>query len=123
MAGLLTSADVAMMSSTVATILDQSLPLYRKSTASDGYGHTTETWPGTPTHTIACNITKPSATMLQAFAGIIGSQRTVILRVLSSTDILEGDRVVYDGLSWTCQKFLDASSYTVTKEILISVVI
>ena len=123
MSGLLTASETTWMTSIVSSALDQSLPLYRKTTSADLYGGTTESYPGSPTHTIACNITKPSANMLAAFDCIIGSQRAVILRVMSTTDILEGDRVVYDGLNWVVQKFLDASSYTVTKECLISVVV
>jgi hypothetical protein len=122
MAGLLIASENTWITSTVASILDQSLPLYRKTTSADGHGGTTETYPGNPTHTIACNIIKPSASVLQTYAGIIASQRSLVLRVMNTADVLEGDRIVYDSLNWVVQALMDASSYTVTKEYIISVV-
>jgi hypothetical protein len=120
MAGLLSAAQLANITTVVASSLDQSLPRYSKSTASDGYGHKTETW--NSQGNIACNIIKPSATQLQSFASIIGSQRALLLRVMSTATLNEGDRIVYDGLNWLVQNLQDAESYTVTKEYLITVV-
>lgn len=115
-----TDCETASITAAVASALDVSLPLYRKVTAPDGYGHSTESW--VSQGNVQVNLIKPSATQLQAFAGIIGSQRALILRAMQTTDIREGDRVSYDGLNWLIQNVQNAESYTVTKEYLMTVV-
>jgi len=122
MPGLLTASEIAAITTTVQGALDVTLPLYRKTTALDGAGHTTETYPGTPTSQVQCNIIKPSATLLQAYADIIGEQRAILIRVMQTTDVRQGDRIVYDGLNWKVQNLQDAESYTVTKEYLVTTV-
>lgn len=119
---MLSAAEITSQQATVAASLDVTLPVYRKTVANDGYGHTTETYPGSPTHTIACNIIHPTATVLQLYASVIGSQRALTIRVMEAADILEGDRVAYDGLNWKVQNLLDAESYSVTKHYLITTV-
>jgi hypothetical protein len=119
---MLSAAELAAMTATVGAFLDVSLPLYRKTTALDGSGHTTVTYPGTPTATVQVNVIKPSATQLQAFAGIIGSQKALLLRFLQTTDIREGDRIVYSSLNWLVQHILNAESYTVANEALITTI-
>ena len=120
MAGLLSGAEITSITATVASVLDQSLPLYRKTTAADTFGHSTETW--NSQGNVSVNIIKPSATQLQSFAGIIGSKRALILRAMQTTDIREGDRVVFDSLNWLVQNVQNADSYTVTREFLITVI-
>lgn len=122
MAGLLTDAEKADMSATVASSLDVSLPLYRKTVTQDGYGHSIESYPNTPTATIQCNVIKPSATQLQVFADIIAGQRALFLRYMPTSDIREGDRLVYQGLNWKVQPTESAESYTFTNEVLITTV-
>src|SRR5712691_11274311 len=113
---MLSAAELAAMKTTVAAALDVSLPLYRKSTATDGYGHSTETW--ALVGNVQVNVIKPSATQLQAFATIIGSQKALLLRFLQTTDIRQGDRIVYIALNWLVQHILNAESYTVANECL-----
>jgi len=119
---MLSAAELASMQSTVSASLDVTLPVYRKTVGPDSWGHDTETYPGTPTHSIACSIIRPTATVLQVYAGIIGSKRAFTIRVMQSADILEGDQIQYDNLKWRVNNLLDAESYTVTKEYLITVV-
>lgn len=119
---MLNASDLAYITSTVQAALDVSLPLYRKTISQDGYGHSIETYPNTPTSTIAVNLKQPSATQLVAYAGKIGSQRALIMRAMQTTDIREGDRVVYDSLNWIVSNIQNAESYTVTKEYLLTVV-
>ena len=123
MSGLLIASETTWITSVVSSSLDQSLSLYRPSAATDGYGHDTYTYPGSPTHTIACNVTKPSSTVLQAYANVIGSRRSLVLRVLSGTDILENDRIVYDSLNWVVQAKMNANSYSVTMSYIITAVV
>jgi len=122
MAGLLSSVDIASITATVASSLDQSLPLYRKTVAQDGYGHSTETWPGTPTSMLACNVYKPSAPQLQAFANIIGTKEALMLRFLPISDGREGDQVQYNGRRWMVNYILIADSYTVASDALMTVI-
>lgn len=119
---MLSAADLASIATTVAASLDQSLPLYRKTAStSDGYGTSVPTW--TSEGNIACTVAKPSATNLTTYAELIGSQRALTIRALQTTDIREGDRVVYDSLNWLIQRVLNANSYSVTKQYLMTVVV
>ncbi len=122
MPGLLTAAEIATMQATVASALDQSLPYYDKTAVNDGYGHTTETYPNTPTFMLACNIFAPGADVLQAYADIIAGKRALMLRYLPSSDVREGGRVTYQGVNWRVQPIETAESYTFTNDVLITAV-
>lgn len=112
MAGLLTAAQISDIQATITASLDQSLPLYRNTLSADGYGHNVETRPGTPTSTIACNTYRPSATHLQAFASVIGTQEAMMLRFMSTSDVQEGDLILYKGEYWKVQSVLNNESYS-----------
>jgi hypothetical protein len=116
---MLSANEIASMTSTVASSLDISLPLYRKTVTQDGYGHSIETYPSTPTSTIQCNVIKPTATQLQTFADIIAGQKALLLRYMPSSDVREGDRFVYQGQNWKVQPTESAESYTFANEVLI----
>lgn len=120
MAGLLTSAQLAQITATVASSLDQSLLLERVTRSPDAYGSRTEIWASVGN--VACNVKSPTATQLQVYAEIIGSQRSLVLRVMNTTDIRENDRVTYDSLKWRVHGIENADSYTVTKEYIIVVI-
>jgi len=117
---MLSAAELASIQATVASALDVALPQYRSTKAADTYGHTTRI--RVSQGNIQCNILKPSATQLQAYAGIIGAQRSLVIRVMQASDVQEGDEFLYDGLYWVVNNMQDAESYTVTKEYLITVV-
>lgn len=118
---MLSATEIASQRATVQSALDVSLPWYRNTPGQDAYGHATESY--TLAGTILCNIITPSATQLQLFAEKIGSQRSLIIRVMDTATIKEGDQVAYDGLRWLIQNLQDAESYTVTKEYVMSVVV
>jgi hypothetical protein len=123
MAGLLTAAEITSMTALVASSLDVFLPLYRKSVAQDGYGHSVETYPGTPTSTVQVNVIKPSATDLQVYAAIIGTKEALLLRFIPAiADIREGDRVVYRSGNWLVQNIQSNESYTFANEAVITVI-
>ncbi len=124
MAGLVTSAETTWITSVVSSSLDQSLPWTRNTgqgTSSDGYGHSTDT--EVSQGALACNVRRPSASVLQLYAGIIGSKRALTLRVLSTTTVRQGDHVTYDGVTWTVQALIEPQSYAVTKDWLITAVV
>ena len=124
MSGLLTAADTTWITSTVSSSLDQSLPLSRNSgqgTSNDGYGHSTPNYASQGN--ISCTVAKPSASVLQSYANIIGSQRALTLRAMSTTDIRQGDHVTYDGLTWLVQSKLNANSYSVVIQYLMTVIV
>ncbi len=122
MAGLLTADEIAWITPIVVASLDQSLPLYHVTTALDGAGHTTETYPGTPSLMLACTIGKPTATQLGTYADIIAGQRALMLRYMPTSDVREGDRLVYMGLNWKVQPLANAESYTVANDVLITTI-
>jgi head-tail adaptor len=121
MAGLLTTAQSAQIIATITNSLDASLPLERNTPGTDTSGHATESW--SSRGNIACNVKNATASMLQLYAGIIGSQRAVMLRAMQTTDIRQGDRVTYDGLKWLIHEVENAESYTWTKEYLAVVIV
>lgn len=122
MAGLLSASEMTDITATVASSLDVSLPLYRKTITQDGYGHSIETYPNTPTATIQCNVIKPTASQLQIYADIIAGQKALFLRYMPISDVREGDRIVYQGQNWKVQPTESAESYTFANEVLITTI-
>ncbi len=117
---MLSAADITSMTAIVAGSLDVTLPQYRNTPGEDTSGHPTENYAFFAN--VALNIIRPSATTLQLFADVIGSQRAIMIRVMKTQDVKQGDRFVYDTLNWRVQALMDAESYTFTKEYLLSVV-
>ena len=118
---MLSAQEIASMSQTVAGSLDVSLPFYRNPKGPDTYGHTTAT--GTNlVGTFKVNVTKPSASQLQAYAGIIGTKEALMLRYMPASDIREGDTTTYNGKNWTVNYILNADSYTVANDAIITLV-
>src|SRR5215469_613961 len=113
---MLSSAEMAWQAALVAASLDQTLTLSRDVMTTDSYGHQKPA--STATSTIACNVTKPTASQLQEYADKIGSARSLILRAMQSTDIREGDHVAYDSLTWMVNGVLDAASYSYVRRYL-----
>jgi head-tail adaptor len=120
MAGLLSTAEIASITATIASSLDQTLALYRKTLTHDAYGSNTEAY--VSQGNVLCNIYKPTATQLQSYAGLIGSQRAVMLRVMPATDVRENDRIVYANLNWLVQTVENADSYTYATDYLMTVI-
>lgn len=118
---MLSASELASISLTVASSLDAMVTRVRTTAKSqDGYGHTTA--PTTSSANYACNIIKPTATQLQAFASIIGSQRALLLRFMPTSDIKQGDTISYQGVNWLVQSILNAESYTIGVEALMTAV-
>ena len=120
MPGLLTPAEITALQATVGSSLDQSLPLLRKTTTLDTYGHTTETW--VSQGNVMVNVFRPTGTHLQLFADIIGAQQAMMLRFLPGTDIREGDQVTYKAENWLVQVIQVEESYTIPNDALMTVV-
>lgn len=118
---MLSAAELATISATVASSLDAMVTRVRTTAKSqDGYGHTTA--PTTSSASYACNIIKPTATQLQSYAGIIGSQRALMIRFMPTSDIKQGDTIQYQGVNWYVQSILNAESYTIGIEALMTAV-
>lgn len=122
MAGMLNAQEIAGITATVTAALDILVDVQRKSATTDGYGHSSETW-STALTAVPVNIITPNATYLQSFAGLIGSQWSNLIRFMQGVDIREGDRIVHGGRTWRVQHILNAESYTVTQEALVTVVV
>lgn len=118
---MLSAAEIASMTLTVAGSLDVTVTVARKTPTNDGYGHTTTTWVQQSTPKV--NILKPTATQLQTYAEIIGAQRALIIRFMPTTDIREGDQITFNSVSWLVQNIQNAESYTIGIEALITVVL
>src|SRR2546423_4491068 len=116
---MLSAAEIASMQAVVAASLDVSVTVQRPPATPvfDVYGHDTSTY--STIGTAMVNVIKPSATLLQAYAGIIGSELALLLRFMPTTDIKEGDQIVYAGRNWKAYGIQSAESYTFTDEVLI----
>ena len=118
---MLSAAELASISNTVAGSLDVTITRVRTTAISkDGYGHSTS--PTTSSASYMCNVIKPTATQLQAYAGIIGSQRALMIRFMPASDIKQGDTISYQGVNWYVQSILNAESYTIGVEALMTAV-
>jgi hypothetical protein len=114
---MLSSAEIASMTAVVAASLDVTITVTRDtSKVEDTYGHTTSG--GTTSFTAQVNVYKPTATQLQTYAGIIGSQEAVMIRFMPTSGIREGDAATYASKQWKIQKILDADSYTFANDAL-----
>ena len=122
MAGLLTNAQKAWMTAIVASSLDTTVTIQRPpaTPTMDVYGHDIST--PTTVGTAQVNVIHPNAAQLTAYAGIIGSKRALFLRFMTTTDIREGDTIVYLGKNWEAHGLDSAESYTFTDEILITTI-
>lgn len=116
---MLSPAELAAMTATVAASLDQSLPLYHVTRTPDGSGHTTESCANTPDLMLACTISKPSVTQLQLYADVIAGKQARNMRYMPTSDVREGDRIVYQGKNWRVQPLEWASSYRAASDALI----
>ncbi len=114
---MLSAAEIASMQATANASLDISMPFSRKTTALDGYGHSTETWASTGSKMV--NTYKPTATQLQTYASIIGTQKALMIRFATTSDIKEGDRATYLSRNWMVQYILDVESYTFVLDAII----
>jgi hypothetical protein len=118
---MLSAAEIASITTTVGQALDITLALYRNAAGTDTYGHATENEVSQGNVTV--NIYKPSASQLSLYAALIGSKRAVMLRFLPTTDIRQGDRLVYQGKNWLVQEILNAESYTIATDALMTVIV
>lgn len=117
---MLSASELASMNSVIASSLDVTITVQRKSTGQDSYGHANASY--ATVGTAKCNVVKPSATVLQAYADVIGTQLALVIRFMPTSDIREGDQIVYNSKSWRVQNILSAESYTFANEALITVV-
>ncbi len=115
---MLSSQEIASMTATANASLDISMPFSRKTTGQDGYGHSTETWASQGSKMV--NTYKPTATILQTYASIIGTQKALMIRFATTTDIKEGDRATYLSRNWLVQYILDVESFTFVLDAIIT---
>ena len=114
---MLNASEISWMQTTVSSALDVTVTVQRQTPAQDGYGHDNGAY--STIGTAQVNVIKPSATDLQAFSDIIGSKLALLLRFMPTTDIREGDQILYGGRTWKAYGIQSAESYTFTDEVLI----
>lgn len=119
---MLSPNEIASMSAVVASSFDVTVTVSRDtSKVKDTYGHTTSG--GITSFSAQVNVFKPGATQLQIFADIIGSQDAVMIRFLPTTDIREGDTVLYNNKNWKVNNIQYADSYTFANNALMTVIL
>jgi hypothetical protein len=116
---MLSAAEIASMTATVASSLDVSVVVKRNGStpSNDGYGHTTENLATVGTYAI--NARTPSASILQTYAAIIGAQQSYMIRFMATSDIREGDIVIFNSINWKVHSIQKADSYTFCNDALI----
>lgn len=117
---MLSSQEIASMTATVTSALDTTISIKRYTPTTDGYGHATKAY--TVIGTAQVNVIKPTASQLQFFADIIGTQTSFMLRYMNGTDIKTGDHIVYISQEWEVQAVNEAGSYVFSNDALITLV-
>lgn len=118
---MLPSNEGMALAAVAFSSLDVTVTQQRASTASDGYGHSVDTW--VTIGTVSCNVYAPRAAQLALYGSIIGSQWALMLRYNPANDLRQGDRIVYNGRNWLVQNIQNAESYTFTNDCLITVIV
>src|SRR5260370_16903604 len=113
---MLNAAEIAAMTATVASALDVTVTVQRlpATPVLDVYGHDVGTY--STVGTAMVNVIRPSATTLQAYAGIIGSQRALLLRFMPTTDIPQRDQIVYLGKNCMVHGIQSPASYPLNRQ-------
>ena len=122
MAGRLSAAQLGAFQTAATATLDISgVLVQRATTTSDGYGTYSETW--ATIATVAAGWAKPTASIMQQYAGLIGALAAWTVRLPYGTDCLRNDRIVMPtGEVLTVQADLSQSSYSTCKRVLATAV-
>ena len=120
MAGKLNAAQLARFQAVATAALDLSgVQVQRATRTRDQWGGFSESW--STLATVAGGWAKPSAGVLQQYAGLIASRRAWIVRLPSGTSIRNGDRLVMpSGDTLVVQADLTESSYSTCVRVLAS---
>lgn len=106
---MLPATELATLAAVATAALDQTATILRASRASDGAGGTSETM--TPLTTTPAGLSQPSATLLQNYAYLIGSQDSWQVRVPLGTDVRKDDQLQIGDRTLRVQVVLAPRSY------------
>ena len=120
MTGLVNAAQLARFQAVAAGAMDVSgIQVKRPANTPDGFG--TYTVALTTVATVTGGWAKPTAGVMQAYAGLIGSQAVWVVRLPYGTDCKAGDHIIMPtGEDLTVQADLSESSYSTCKRVLAS---
>lgn len=120
MAGKLSAAQLAAFQATATAALDLSgIQVQRATRAQNQWGGFSESF--TTLATVAGGWAKPSAAVMQQYAGLIGALASWVVRLPSGTTIRNGDRLVMpSGDTLVVQADLTESSYSTCVRVLAS---
>lgn len=115
---MIPASELTAMQATATSALDLSGVLVQRATRTpDGYGAYTETW--ATLATVAGGWAKPTASVMQQYAGLIGSLAAWTVRLPYGTTCAANDRIVMPtGETLTVQADLSQSSYSTVKRVL-----
>lgn len=121
--GLLDARQLADLTSVATAAMDLSgIQVQRATQTRNQWGGFSESW--STLSTVAGGWAKPSAGVLQQYAGLIASRRAWIVRLPSGTSIRNGDRLVMpSGDTLVVQADLTESSYSTCVRVLASEVV
>lgn len=118
---MLPASELAAMQATAQTAMDLAVTIKRPTLTADGAGGATAAL-GTIANTV-CNVAKPSAALLQQYAARVGNQRSYVVRLPASVNVLDNDQLVLTGMTLTVMAVLTSRSYNVATQVLASVVV
>lgn len=120
MAGKLNAAQLAAFQATATATLDLvGVQVQRATQTRNQWGGFSESW--TTLATVNGGWAKPSAGVLQQYAGLIASRRAWVVRLPSGTTVRNGDQLVMpSGDTLVVQADLTESSYSTCVRVLAS---
>lgn len=121
MTGLIPAAELAAMAATASASLDiPGCQVQRKSVTPDTYGHPSETWATIATVTVG--MAKPSAGVMAAYAGLIGTRESWVVSLPLGTTIARDDTLLVSGLTLRVEADLTQSSYSTLSQVLVTAI-
>lgn len=109
----LSTAELTQMQTDAqGVILDQTCTIQRRSIASDGMGHSSESWPAVHSN-VACHLALPTGSYMQNLADRLSELTTWVVSFPVGTDVLIGDRLIVGSDTLTVQAVYNPQSFQI----------
>jgi hypothetical protein len=123
MAGLLSATQLTALQTAANKTLDKTADIYRKTSPSaDGYGSSTPNYTKIAS-AVACGLAQPTATHLQNYDYMIGSEASWLVRFPVGTDVRYQDHLVIGSSTLEVHVLLTPRSYEIFHTVIAAEII